>query len=164
MKLGTQDLPRSYWRRKAVEEKGMSAAQFNDRVRRWGDPKRAYEQPVVKRNRDYAQPESTLAKLRRAGLNRTALVNWRLRHPDSGLTDDQVIEVIQANKARFETQQAFRSECERRGLNPRTVRDWQQKYGLTEQQALERRPLALEDSGRRGKRARRKALQQETPA
>lgn len=161
MKLGAKDLPRSYWRRKAIEEKGMCPRLFRDRAYRWGDPKRACEQPVRQVRRDYTQPESTAEKLRQAGLHQTSVHHWRKRHPDSDLADDQVIERIQANKARFRAQQAFKAECRRRGLNPNTVREWQKKYGLTEEQALERHPVSAHESGLRGKRSRSRAIQQE---
>lgn len=38
---------------------------------------------------------------REAGLDRCALSDWRRRHPDSPLTDEQAIAVMQENKRRW---------------------------------------------------------------
>lgn len=149
MKVLPRERGDAYWRRVALEEKGMKGSTYRMRRMKGMSAMEAALKPVKEVTPVLTNPNSAAQTAKRYGLGKNAIFDYKRRNPDTTLSYEEIAQVLAENKERREKAKAFNDRCRAKGLEPRTVRDWMTKYSMTEEQALGRKPMSRRERGRR---------------
>lgn len=158
MKIMPTDLPLSHWQRIA-EQNGIQRRTFNYRLKKMS-PDKAATTPLKRQNNGQSpriNPNSMRQKCLAAGLDQAALCRYRRYHPNTPLSDEQIIERLLAYKAARANPIA--PMAKRAGISPDAVR-YRLNHNWSLEKALSRPPMTHSEAARIGGKARAKQKRQ----
>ena len=150
MKITDRELPEAHWKAEA-KRRGVKGSTYRMRRHRGMSPREAATTPVRPTTPVLPNPASAESVAREYGLPASSILDWKYRHPETKLSYPEIAKLVLANREKRQREKAFRAECKARGLKPGTVRGWMRKYGLSETEALKRRPKTRQQRGRANK-------------
>lgn len=157
MRIMDRERSDAYWRRVAVEETGLKPGTYRMRRHRGMDPKEAATRPPRPTTPVMRNPNSATSVAEAYGLNRNSIYDYKKRHKGTSLTFEEIAQKLVEAKEKKAEKQRFNQRCREQGKCPRTVRGWMEKYGFTEEQALNHRKKSRSEAGKKGRRAAREA-------
>ncbi len=154
MKIMAHDLPRDYWR-KLAERNGLKYRTYWMRLQRGWTPEQAATTPTLHKATRKPDPNSTTQKLKAAGLHPRTVNDYRRNHPDTTLTDDEII----AFAVERRNQKSMAQRCREAGLHTDTVWARIHRQGWSVEEALSTPPMTPRQSGQM--RAKQRKAQRE---
>ncbi|MDL4862958.1 hypothetical protein NPJ88_011485 [Halomonas elongata] len=132
---------RKKWR-PVARENGINETTYQTRMRRGWTPEEAATTPVQTKN----DPNGAAAKLRHHGFNLMGVREYRRRHPDSELTDDEIIQQMVERRERRRMIDAAVAA----GIPRQTIYHRQCYQGMTLEEACNTPLMTKSDAGRIG--------------
>lgn len=138
MKILPHERGDAYWRRVALEEKEMNGSTYRTRRMNGMSAMEAALTPVKSIASSVRDPDSAAQVAKRHDIHPNAIWEFKRKNPDTELGYEEIAEIVAERKKAQEERAAFNDRCRAKGLVPRTIRGWMKRYGLTEEQAINR--------------------------